>query len=220
MVLEFINAVLRRVFDALMSPLAVWHELVGLTLISAILAVAMLLVFKHTSDQLAIDAVKRRIHASLFEICNQVQVQELVAKPAVEALGEAILPRCPWLDEQEPTSSRKSRRILAMNSGPLSDLTTLGTPRALITCVKNSRSSAAGRFRFASRSKHSRVYSSTSTNHLISRPASSRLKRKSQAQTSLGCAAGRRLMPPSLDPMNLRFRAFLGTLKPSRFQRR
>ena len=42
--------------------------LVGLTLVSLATGIGMLLVFKATSDQTALAAVKRRIHACLFEI--------------------------------------------------------------------------------------------------------------------------------------------------------
>ena len=45
-----------------MSPL------VGLTLVSVLFGVAMLVVLKYTSNQEKLDAVKRKIHAGLFEI--------------------------------------------------------------------------------------------------------------------------------------------------------
>lgn len=63
-----INSLLSTLFDALLSPFRGLNPLVGLTLVSLVVAVAMLLVFKHTSNQKALDQIKRNIHASLFEI--------------------------------------------------------------------------------------------------------------------------------------------------------
>lgn len=42
--------------------------IIGLTIVSAIVGVGMLFIFKLTSNQDGIDAIKRKIHASLFEI--------------------------------------------------------------------------------------------------------------------------------------------------------
>lgn len=63
-----INAVLRALFDALLYPFRGLHPLVGLSVVSLVIAIGMLYVFKWTSNQKALEAVKRRIHASLFEI--------------------------------------------------------------------------------------------------------------------------------------------------------
>ncbi len=63
-----INASMRALFDGLLSPFRGMNPLVGLTLVSLVVAVGMLLIFKHTSNQDALDKVKRKIHASLFEI--------------------------------------------------------------------------------------------------------------------------------------------------------
>jgi uncharacterized membrane protein (DUF106 family) len=63
-----LNAVLRAVFDALLAPFAGMPPIVSLTLVSLVVAVFMLVVFKHTSNQTGLDAVKRTIHACLFEI--------------------------------------------------------------------------------------------------------------------------------------------------------
>ena len=63
-----INGILRTIFDLILAPLSGLPPLVGVVLVSAIISVFMLLVFKWTSDQDAMDKVKRRIHASLFEI--------------------------------------------------------------------------------------------------------------------------------------------------------
>jgi hypothetical protein len=63
-----VNAVLRSVFDLLMAPFAGGPPIVSLTLVSLLVSILMLVVFKHTSDQAALAAVKRRIHAGIFEI--------------------------------------------------------------------------------------------------------------------------------------------------------
>ena len=66
--MEPVNAVLRVVVSALLFPLRGLHPLVGLTVVSLAVGIAMLLVFKATSNQAGIAAVKRKIHACLFEI--------------------------------------------------------------------------------------------------------------------------------------------------------
>jgi hypothetical protein len=63
-----LNALLRPVFDLMLSPVSQVSPLVGLTIISLLTAVVMLIVFKWTSNQGALAAVKRQIHAGLFEI--------------------------------------------------------------------------------------------------------------------------------------------------------
>ncbi|HSF19709.1 MAG TPA: hypothetical protein VLK65_29580 [Vicinamibacteria bacterium] len=66
--MSLINAPLRALFDIVLAPFSEWHPLVGLTFISLLTAVGLLVVFKHTSNQKALEAVKRKIHAGLFEI--------------------------------------------------------------------------------------------------------------------------------------------------------
>lgn len=63
-----LNALLRPVFDLLLIPFSGLPAWVGLVVVSAVTGVAMLVVFKHTSNQEALERVKRQIHASLFEI--------------------------------------------------------------------------------------------------------------------------------------------------------
>jgi uncharacterized membrane protein (DUF106 family) len=65
---SYVNATLRPVFDLLLAPFAGAPPIVSLALVSLLTAVLMLIVFKRTSDQTALAAVKRRIHAGLFEI--------------------------------------------------------------------------------------------------------------------------------------------------------
>ena len=66
--MSFVNSVLRPVFDLALSPFRGLPPIVGLVVVSLLTAIGMLLVFKRTSNQDGIAAVKRRIHASLFEI--------------------------------------------------------------------------------------------------------------------------------------------------------
>jgi uncharacterized membrane protein (DUF106 family) len=65
---SYVNAALRPVFDLLLAPFAGAPAIVSLALVSLLTAILMLIVFKRTSDQTALAAVKRRIHAGLFEI--------------------------------------------------------------------------------------------------------------------------------------------------------
>lgn len=66
--MELINAALRPAFDWLLYPFRGMSPMVGLVLVSVVTAIGLLLIFKRTSNQDAIEAVKRRIHACLFEI--------------------------------------------------------------------------------------------------------------------------------------------------------
>ncbi|MGD2113935.1 MAG: hypothetical protein PVG07_02715 [Acidobacteriota bacterium] len=66
--MAFINSILCTVFDALLYPLRGFPPLVGLTVVSLVTAIGMLLVFKATSNQDGLAAVKKKIHACLFEI--------------------------------------------------------------------------------------------------------------------------------------------------------
>jgi uncharacterized membrane protein (DUF106 family) len=66
--MSVLNTVLRAAVDGLLSPFRGMSPWVGLALVSILTAVPMLLVFKATSNQTALTAVKKRIHAGLFEI--------------------------------------------------------------------------------------------------------------------------------------------------------
>ena len=66
--MSFINALLRPLFDALLYPFRDLPPMVGITVVSLLTAVGLLIVFKHTSNQKALEDVKRHIHAGLFEI--------------------------------------------------------------------------------------------------------------------------------------------------------
>lgn len=66
--MSMIYAAMRALFDALLYPFREMSPLVGLTLMSVLFGVGMLVVLKYTSNQEKLDAIKRKIHASLFEI--------------------------------------------------------------------------------------------------------------------------------------------------------
>lgn len=63
-----VNAIFRQVFDLLLLPFAALPYWVGVTVLGCLLSVAMLWVYKRTSDQDRIDRVKARIFAGIFEI--------------------------------------------------------------------------------------------------------------------------------------------------------
>jgi len=63
-----VNSLLATVTDIVLSPFSAWHPLIGLSLVSLATAVVMLVVFKRTSNQRRLAAVKRSIHAGIFEI--------------------------------------------------------------------------------------------------------------------------------------------------------
>ena len=66
--MTWINAGLGGLVGAALSPFQSLPPIVGLSVVSLVGAVGMLLVFRATSNQPAITAVKRRIHAGIFEI--------------------------------------------------------------------------------------------------------------------------------------------------------
>ena len=66
--MEFLNAILRPVFDTLLGPLASLPAWVGIFLWSIPVSIFALWIFKRTSNQDRITAVKAKIHACLFEI--------------------------------------------------------------------------------------------------------------------------------------------------------
>lgn len=63
-----LNRLLNPVFDLLLRPLQPLGIVASLAVLSLITAIAILLVVRATSDQSALAAVKRQIHADLFEI--------------------------------------------------------------------------------------------------------------------------------------------------------
>jgi uncharacterized membrane protein (DUF106 family) len=63
-----VNRLLAAVTDIVLAPFSAWHPLIGLSIVSLATAVVMLVVFKRTSNQGRLAAVKRSIHAGIFEI--------------------------------------------------------------------------------------------------------------------------------------------------------
>jgi hypothetical protein len=63
-----INAVLRGIFDVMVMPFRGLPAIVGLTVISLVVSVAVLVGFGRLSDQRSLAEVKRRIHAGVYEI--------------------------------------------------------------------------------------------------------------------------------------------------------
>ncbi len=66
--MTWINHGLGWLVGAVLSPFRTLPPIVGLSVVSLLAAVGMLLVFRATSNQPAIADVKRRIHAGIFEI--------------------------------------------------------------------------------------------------------------------------------------------------------
>ena len=63
-----LNRTLGWFFDLVVLPFRGMAPIVGLTVISLVVSVAMLLGFRKVSDQDALDAVKRRIYGGVYEI--------------------------------------------------------------------------------------------------------------------------------------------------------
>jgi uncharacterized membrane protein (DUF106 family) len=66
--MEALNSILRAAFDTLLRPIAGLDPAIGVALVSLLAAVLVLLVFRRFSDQPALAAVKRQVHAGLFEL--------------------------------------------------------------------------------------------------------------------------------------------------------
>ena len=66
--MQLINAPLRGLFDLLLLPFRGLPVILALVVVSLVTSIGMLVVFKRTSNQAAIERVKRGIHAGLFEI--------------------------------------------------------------------------------------------------------------------------------------------------------
>ncbi len=66
--MSLFNSALRRLFDLLLWPFHTLPAAVGLLFVSLLAAIGMLLIFKRTSNQERLEAVKRQIFAGVFEI--------------------------------------------------------------------------------------------------------------------------------------------------------
>jgi hypothetical protein len=66
--MALVNGVLRWVIDLVVLPFRGMPPIVGLTVISLVVSVGVLIAFGRLSDQAALAQVKRRIHAGVYEI--------------------------------------------------------------------------------------------------------------------------------------------------------
>ena len=66
--MAIVNGILRGVFDVVLYPFKGLHPMVGLAILAVPVSAAMLLVFKKTSNQRRLAAIKSQITAGLFEI--------------------------------------------------------------------------------------------------------------------------------------------------------
>lgn len=86
--MTLVNGFLVVVTDAALTPFRSLPPIVGLAVVSLVTAVVMLLVFKRTSDQARLAAIKRSIHASLFEIRLFNDDFRAIARAQLEILRE------------------------------------------------------------------------------------------------------------------------------------
>ena len=66
--MTWLNRVLGTLVETALSPFQAFSPIVGLSVVSLVVAIGLLLVTRATSNQRAIVAVKRRIHAGIFEV--------------------------------------------------------------------------------------------------------------------------------------------------------
>ncbi len=66
--MAILNTTLGVLFDAVLYPFRGLHPMIGLSIVSVVASVGMLLGYRATSNQPAVEAVKRKIAAGLFEI--------------------------------------------------------------------------------------------------------------------------------------------------------
>jgi hypothetical protein len=66
--MAWVNRALGGLAEAVLSPFQAWPAAVGLAVVSLVVAIVMLLVFRVASNQRAMAGVKRRIHAGIFEV--------------------------------------------------------------------------------------------------------------------------------------------------------
>ena len=90
--MTLVNKWLREIFDAL-TPLRPLPPIVALLILSLVTSAGALLLFKATSDQAGLAAVKRRIHACLFEI----RLLRDDARGILRAQGEMLLQQAVYL---------------------------------------------------------------------------------------------------------------------------
>ena len=66
--MTWINLAMGTIVGAVLMPFQALPPIVGLTIVSLVVGIGMLIIFRRTSNQTALADVKRRIHAGVFEI--------------------------------------------------------------------------------------------------------------------------------------------------------
>lgn len=66
--MRVVNGVIGAIVDAILWPFQSWPPIAGLTVVSLLVAAALLMAFKLTSNQHAIASTRRRIQAGLYEL--------------------------------------------------------------------------------------------------------------------------------------------------------
>lgn len=66
--MDLVNRALGAIFELVVLPFRGFPAAVGLTVVSLVVSIGILVAFRRLSDQSALDEVKRRIHAGVYEI--------------------------------------------------------------------------------------------------------------------------------------------------------
>ncbi len=88
--MSLVNTVLRALVDGLLYPFRSLPPVVGLTVVSLLAAVGMLVVFKRTSNQSSLERVKGSIHACLFEMRLFSDDLRAIMRAQFEILGHNL----------------------------------------------------------------------------------------------------------------------------------
>lgn len=145
-----------------------------------------------------------------LEGVEDLAVEQLISKLAVEALAVATLPRTCWLDEQRPDGQaiqpfpyRVRTELRAVSERMCS-----GSPLVTNSSANDSMKSVDRSFRSTTMSRHSRVYSSMSVSMRNALPSWVRSTTRSYAQTWFGYCGRSRMHEPSLSHSLPRFGCF------------
>ena len=88
--MSLFNALFRGLFDGLLAPFRGLPAMVSLVPISLLMAIFALYIFKWTSDQQAMEQVKARIHAGIFEIRLFNDDIRAILRAQVEVFGHVL----------------------------------------------------------------------------------------------------------------------------------
>ncbi len=119
------------------------------------------------SVRVVVDAPVLDQYSGFEEAVEPPQVQQFVAEPTVERLDPRVLPRRAGVDEHgvDGVEPAPVRDRTGDNSGPLSNLTTPGTPRCATSLSRTATTPSASIPRSTRIAGHSRVYSSMTFNN-------------------------------------------------------